>query len=112
MALSILIPADEIGSAYNQYQDPGEHDASIRITIILIITTGVDFIPVMIETFGTLGEQAFHLVMEIARLLATVTHEPRSTAFLRQCLSVAIQRGNAFCVTETFRRSKSAVTAI
>jgi len=41
--------------------------------------------------------------------LATVTHEPRATAFLRQSLSVAIQRGNAFCVTGTFRRSDSAV---
>jgi len=48
--------------------------------------------------------------MEIGRRLATVTHEPRATAFLRQRLSVAIQRGNAFCVTVTFRRSDSAVT--
>jgi len=52
-----------------------------------------------IETSGTWGEQAFHLVMEIGRRLATVTHKPRATAFLRQRLSVAIQRGNAFCVT-------------
>jgi len=71
---------------------------------------GVDFIPFAIETSGTWGEQAFHLVMKIGRRLATVTHEPRSTAFLRQCLSVAVQRGNAFCVMRTFRRSDSAAT--
>jgi len=76
------------------------------------ITTGVDFIPIAIETSGTWDEPAFHLVMEIGRRLATVIHQPRSTAFLRQRLSVAIQRGNAFCVTETFRRSDSAVTEI
>ena len=73
------------------------------------ITAGVDFIPIAIETSGTWGEQAFHLVMEIGRRLAIVTHEPRSAAFLRQRLSVAVQRGNAFCVTGTFMRSDSAV---
>jgi len=74
------------------------------------ITTGVDFIRFAIEISATWGQQAFHLVMEIGRRLATVTHEPRSTAFLRQRLSVVIQRGNAFCVTGTCRRSDSAVT--
>jgi len=62
------------------------------------ITTGVDFISIAIEASGTWVEQAFHLVMEIGRRLATVTHEPRLPAFLRQRLSVSIQRGNAFCV--------------
>jgi len=76
------------------------------------ITTGVDFFPFAIETSGTWGEQAFHLVMDIGCRLATVTHDPRSTAFLRQRLSVAVQRGNAFCVTGTFRRSDSAVNEI
>ena len=67
------------------------------------ITAGVDFTPVAIETSGTWGEQAIELVKEIGRRIALTTHEPRSTVFLRQRLSVAVQRGNAFCVMGTFR---------
>ena len=55
------------------------------------ITTGVDFIPVAIETLGTWGEQGFDLIREIGRRIAKVTHEPRATSFLRQRLLVAIQ---------------------
>ena len=53
---------------------------------------------VAIETSGTWGEQAIDLVKEIGRRFAEATHEPRSTAFLRQRLSFAVQRCNAFCI--------------
>ena len=73
------------------------------------ITTGVDFVPVAIVTSGTWGEQAIDLVKEIGRRIAEATHEPRSTAFLRQRLSIAVQRGNAFCILGTFRGTDSVV---
>ena len=62
------------------------------------IISGVDFVPVAIETSGVWGRQAFELVNKIGRRIATLTHEPRSTAFLRQRISVAVQRGNAFLI--------------
>ena len=65
------------------------------------IISGVDFVPVAIETSGVWGEQAIELVKEIGRRIAASTHEPRSTSFLRQRLSVAVQRGNAYCVLGT-----------
>jgi len=68
------------------------------------IIAGVDFSPVAIETSGVWGEQALILVKEIGRRIAAITHEPRATTFLRQRLSVAVQRGNAFCVNGTLRR--------
>ncbi len=69
------------------------------------IVSGVDFSPVAIETSGVWGERALELVTEIGRRIAAVTHEPRSTTFLRQRLSVAVQRGNAMCVLGTFANS-------
>jgi len=48
------------------------------------------------------AEHALDLVTEIGRRIATVTHDPRSTMFLDQRLSVAVQRGNARCVLGTF----------
>ena len=55
-------------------------------------------------------DQAIDLVKEIGRRIAEATHEPRSTAFLRQRLSIAVQRGNAFCILGTFRGTDSVVS--
>jgi hypothetical protein len=60
------------------------------------LIAGVDFIPFVIETWGVWGQQALSLVKDIGRQIAAVTHELRSTTFLRQRISVAVQRGNAF----------------
>lgn len=67
------------------------------------IISGVDFVPVAIETSGVWGPHALDLITELGRRIADVTYEPRSTAFLRQRLSVAVQRGNASCVLGSFR---------
>jgi hypothetical protein len=47
--------------------------------------------------------QSLDFIKEVGRRIAAVNHEPRSTVFLRQRLSVAVQRGNAYCVLGTFR---------
>ena len=57
--------------------------------------------PVAIETSGVWGEQAIELVKELGRRIAASTHEPQSTKFLRQRLSVAVQDGNPSCVLGT-----------
>jgi len=78
------------------------------------VTTDVDFFPIAIETSGTWGEHA-GLSPRYGDRPPTGNcdpHEPRSTEFLRQRLSVAVQRGNVFWITGTFRRSYSAVTEI
>ena len=41
--------------------------------------SGVDFVPVAIETSGVWGEQALSLIQDFGRRIAAVTHEPRST---------------------------------
>ena len=54
------------------------------------IIGGVDFVPFAVETSGVWGE--------IGRRNTAV----RSTSFLRQRISVAVQRGNTACVLGTF----------
>jgi len=61
------------------------------------IIAGVDFIPFAIETLGVWGVQALEFVSDIGQPLTSTTHEPRSTTFLRQRISVAGMRGNAQC---------------
>ena len=50
---------------------------------------------------GHWGPTTLRFVGELGRLLAQNTGEPRSTGFLRQRLSIAIQRGNAAAVRGT-----------
>jgi len=67
------------------------------------IRAGVDFVPFVNETSGVWGEQAMSLVKELGRRMGEVNKEPRSTMFLRQRLSVAVQHGNAAFILGTLR---------
>ena len=59
------------------------------------------FTPLGFETMGHWGPSTVNFVQELGRLLAQATGEPRSTVFLRQRMSIAIQRGNAAAVRGT-----------
>jgi hypothetical protein len=56
------------------------------------------FVPVGIETYGTYGPQAMKLITKIGKKIQEATGEKRSTFYLKQRISIAIQKGNAQCV--------------
>ena len=56
------------------------------------------------ETLGPWGPEASGFVSELGRRLAVATGDPRSGAFLKQKISIAVQRGNAFCISGSFPR--------
>ena len=64
------------------------------------------FVPVAVETFGSWGSSGLKLIKEIGKKLKEVTNEQRSTFFLSQNISIAIQRGNASCVMGTAPRTE------
>ncbi|XP_055352588.1 uncharacterized protein LOC129598632 [Paramacrobiotus metropolitanus] len=69
---------------------------------------GYLFYPLAVETFGTFGVSFAELIRFVGRKIRELTGEPRSTAFLRQRLSLAVVRGNAAAVLGTLRaRSNS-----
>ena len=55
-------------------------------------------IPVAVETLGVFGPEARGLVKDLGRRIAHTTLEPLSTHYLRQRISVAVQRGNAVAI--------------
>ena len=59
------------------------------------------FTPFAIETLGSWGPEASSFVSELGRRLAAATGEPRATSFLRQKISIAVQRGNAVCIRQS-----------
>jgi hypothetical protein len=63
------------------------------------------FVPLAFETLGSWGEHARHFVAELGRRTSAVTGDIRETAFLKQRISVAIQRGNALACSGTLGHS-------
>ena len=59
------------------------------------------FNPVAVETMGPWGPNAAEFISELGKRLSNITGDPRSTAFLRQRISMAVQWGNAICLKET-----------
>ena len=59
------------------------------------------FVPVGAETYGAFGPQGLKLLKQIGKKIQTVTGEKRSTYYLLQSISMAIQRSNAVCVMGT-----------
>ena len=64
------------------------------------------FVPVGIETFGSWGFEGHKLIKSIGHKVMEVTGEKRSSFFLFQSISMAIQRGNASCVIGTVPHSE------
>ena len=65
------------------------------------------FIPACIETMGAWGPEAMKLIAEIGkRSMQANTGEARSTAYLRQSISMVIQRENVTSVLGTLPRLK------
>ena len=59
------------------------------------------FTPIAVETLGTWGQLGLSLIKEIGRKLCNVTGERRSSFYLFQRISIAIQRDNATSVIGT-----------
>ena len=66
------------------------------------------FVPIAVETLGPWGPEADSFVSELGHRLSAKTGDHRSGAFLRQKISVAIQRGNATCILGSFPRDARA----
>ena len=60
-----------------------------------------NFIPIAPETFGAWGKDTEHLFSEIGKRIRLNSGEPRTTEFLRQQISIELQRGDAASVLGT-----------
>ena len=56
------------------------------------------FCPISIETMGAMGPRSLTLVKEVGRRIMAETGEAKSTDYLLQRLSIAVQRGNCASV--------------
>jgi len=71
---------------------------------------GVTFVPIAVETAGAWGPEGWRLISEVGKRLEEASGDRRSTEFLRQRISIAVQRGNAASVLGTFGTAEGADT--
>jgi len=76
---------------------------SLKLTKYSEIASSGEYIfaPLAVETLGVWGGSATALCEEIGRRAAQLSGDSRSTTFLKQRLSLAVQRGNAASVAGT-----------
>ena len=60
------------------------------------------FVPIAIETSGVFGSKTLSFVKSLGKRLYRHSGDPKSTSYLIQRLSIAIQRGNAISIRGTF----------
>ena len=60
-------------------------------------------VPIAIETLGAIGHEGSCLIKAIGKKIQDLTGEKRSTFFLYQSISMAVQRGNAASILGTVR---------
>ena len=65
------------------------------------------FVPIAVETFGSWGQIGRNLVKDIGQKLCDITGDKRSTFYLFQRISMAVQRGNAASVLGTVSSSSN-----
>lgn len=65
------------------------------------------FVAFAVETFGPWSSDSLKLIKTIGTKLNKLSGDNRSNSYLVQRISVAIQRGNAACIMNTFPKSNS-----
>jgi hypothetical protein len=60
------------------------------------------FFPLAFETMGPINEVGQDFISEIGHRITSVTEDPREASFLFQRLSVALQRFNSICLSNSF----------
>ena len=56
------------------------------------------FEPISIETSGVFGPTTRNIVYEIGKRILEKNGDKKETMWLKQCLSIAIQKGNALSI--------------
>ena len=70
------------------------------------IRNNYHMVPIAVETLGSWGTEGLHFIKCIGKKIQEITGEKRSTFYLFQSISVAIQRGNAASVLGTAKPGK------
>jgi len=105
LAWDVTVP-DTYATSHLAHTSIGAGEAAERAAVskrvkYSTITTTHAFVAVALETGGAWCEEGLQLVSELGRRTHDITHDPQETSYLLQRISVALQRGNAICISGT-----------
>ena len=92
-----LAPSHVKASAANAGSAAAKAEAT-KISKYAAISATHIFVPLAFETLGSWGGEAQRFVKDLGKRISVVTGDARETGFLKQRLSIAIQRGNALSI--------------
>jgi hypothetical protein len=79
-----------------------ESAAARKVTKYAQLSARYDFLPIAMETLGSMCSTALSFLSDLGRRTSIVTSDARETSYLFQRLSIALQRFNAVCIYDTF----------
>ena len=79
-----------------------EGAASRKETKYAGIDYSYTFIPLAFATYGPINDKGTKFPQELGRRLRTTSDDPRESAFVRQRISITLQRFNAIAFSDTF----------
>ena len=80
---------------------------SVKLGKYAALAVDHEIVPIAIETLGTWGCLGLAFVNELGKRIASVSGDQRATVFLKQRLSLAVQRGNAAAILGTLAQDNS-----
>ncbi len=95
------LAASHLPSTSSQSGAAARRATTIKVQKYDSLLNTYHFVPVAVETLGSLNKEGLDLIQEIGRRTALVTGNPRETSFLLQRIAVAIQRGNSVSIKGT-----------
>ena len=78
-----------------QFASSAAKQAAVKNKLNVQLLHSHDFVAVAVETFGSWSVEGLAFVNELGKRCSAVSGDDREALFLRQRLSVALQRGNA-----------------
>ena len=72
-----------------------------------VISQNYIFVPFAVETLGSWCSEAICFINSLGSTMNLVSGENKSKLYLKQRISLAIQRGNAACVMGTYNMQSS-----
>ena len=79
-----------------------EGAASRKETKYACLDYSYTFVPLAFETYGPINDNGTKFLQELGRRLRTISDDSRESAFLRQRISITLQRFNAIAFSDTF----------
>ena len=92
---SDTLAPSHIASSSKEVSKIAENKENFKLSKYSKLQESYLVVPVCVETLGSYGPNGIKFIVELGKKIKEETREPKSLSYLRQAISIAVQRGNA-----------------